>query len=189
MWQASGTKRKRRSTQAYWGLYLKPTHCHFCHILLAKTSHKASPDSRWGGGWIHFLGGRSCKVTWQRMWITGKGAVLWATVNQIYTILRATFFLRGFKMDGDRHSTTVLGMIFKTGEVACPRPHSWWVAELVWESRTFRVKHHMSKPALVPFLLLNLLCRKPSRWWFGSVYVCVPLFSCCNFKRSRRAWD
>lgn len=31
-----------------WGLHLELAQCHFCHVLLAKASHKARPDSRCG---------------------------------------------------------------------------------------------------------------------------------------------
>ena len=89
-------------------------------------------------------------------------------------------------MDWDRHRTTALGVIFKTGKWLI-QGHA--VGEWVWEPQTFRVKYHMSKPVSGSFILLNLFFRKPSRWWFGDVYMCVPLFSCCNFKRSRRIWD
>lgn len=42
---------------------------HLSHILLAKASCKASPDSRCGE--ISYLEGMSCNVTLQRVWLGG----------------------------------------------------------------------------------------------------------------------
>ena len=78
---------------------------------------------------------------------------------------------------------------FQDGEAAHPRPHGWWVTERVWEPQASRVKHRKSKPVSGSFLLLNLFFGSPSKWWLGVVYMCIPLFPCCSFKRSRRIWD
>lgn len=45
--QRGVSEAEKLETAAIFSLILKASRCHFFHILLAKTNHRASPDSMW----------------------------------------------------------------------------------------------------------------------------------------------
>lgn len=60
--------RLRLESKAFWSLGLELAHHHFHYVLLAKGSHKASPDNRKEEETVPHLEGKGYKVTLQEVW-------------------------------------------------------------------------------------------------------------------------